>query len=116
MSSTISTSRPSITASRSFRIRTTPEDLVADPYDATAMKSTSQGTVQRPHQVGNEEDGALEHADQDQVSVPVVVRHFLRQLTHPAGEVVGWNEHLADRVVLGGHVPWMLIGFGRVVG
>ena len=31
MSSTISTSRPSITASRSFRIRTTPEDFVAEP-------------------------------------------------------------------------------------
>ncbi len=31
MSSTISTSLPSITASRSFRILTTPEDLVAEP-------------------------------------------------------------------------------------
>ena len=44
MSSTISTSRPSIAASRSLRIRTTPEDLVAEPYEATAMKSTSTGT------------------------------------------------------------------------
>ena len=43
MSSTIRTSRPSITASRSLRILTTPEDFVADPYEATAMKSTSHG-------------------------------------------------------------------------
>ena len=42
MSSTISTSRPSIDVSRSLRIRTTPLESVAEPYEATAMKSTSQ--------------------------------------------------------------------------
>ncbi len=31
MSSTISTSRPSIDEDRSFRMRTSPEDSVADP-------------------------------------------------------------------------------------
>ena len=46
MSSTISTSRPSIDASRSLRIRTTPLESVDDPYEATAMKSTSHGTVE----------------------------------------------------------------------
>ena len=44
MSSTISTCRPSIDASRSLRIRTTPVESVEDPYEATAMKSTSQST------------------------------------------------------------------------
>src|SRR3954464_10172428 len=44
MSSTISTSRPSIEASRSFRMRTTPLVSVDDPYEATAMKSSSHGT------------------------------------------------------------------------
>jgi hypothetical protein len=43
MSSTIRTWRPSIGVSRSLRIRTTPEDSVAEPYEATAMKSTSHG-------------------------------------------------------------------------
>ena len=67
MSSTIRTSRPSIAASRSLRIRTTPEESVAEPYDATAMKSTSHGIVDVAHQVAQEEDGALEHADEQQV-------------------------------------------------
>src|SRR3954466_10515935 len=43
MSSTISTWRPSIGVSRSLRIRTTPLESVAEPYDETAMKSTSHG-------------------------------------------------------------------------
>ena len=44
MSSTIRTSRPSIDASRSLRMRTTPEESVEEPYEATAMKSTSHVT------------------------------------------------------------------------
>src|SRR3954447_15660257 len=43
MSSTIRTWRPSIGVSRSLRIRTTPLESVAEPYDDTAMKSTSHG-------------------------------------------------------------------------
>src|SRR4051812_5677085 len=43
MSSTIRTSRPSIGVSRSLRIRTTPLESVAEPYEETAMKSTSHG-------------------------------------------------------------------------
>src|SRR3954466_9523250 len=43
MSSTISTSRPSIGVSRSLRIRTTPLESVAEPYDETAMKSPAHG-------------------------------------------------------------------------
>ena len=43
MSSTISTWRPSIEVSRSLRIRTTPLESVAEPYEETAMKSTSHG-------------------------------------------------------------------------
>ena len=44
MSSTIRTSRPSIGASRSLRMRTMPDESVEDPYEETAMKSTSQST------------------------------------------------------------------------
>ena len=44
MSSTISTCRPSIEASRSLRMRTTPDESVEEPYEETAMKSTSQST------------------------------------------------------------------------
>src|SRR3954468_11715952 len=39
MSSTSNTSRPAMSRSRSFMMRTTPEDDVAPPYDDTAMKS-----------------------------------------------------------------------------
>src|SRR5664280_1810568 len=45
MSSTIKTCWPAMSRSRSLRIRTTPEDDVAEPYDATAMKSIVTGTV-----------------------------------------------------------------------
>ena len=83
MSSTISTSRPSIAASRSLRIRTTPEDLVADPYEATAMKSTSTGIVEVAHQVREEEHGALEHADEQQVLARVVARDLARPAPGP---------------------------------
>lgn len=39
MSSTISTSRPAMSVSRSLRIRTTPDDLVPMPYEETAIQS-----------------------------------------------------------------------------
>ena len=38
------------------------------------MKSTSHGISMLAHEVGQEEDGALEHADQQQVPVGVVAR------------------------------------------
>jgi hypothetical protein len=41
MSSTTSTSRPVMSESRSFRIRTTPDDVVPEPYDETAIQSIS---------------------------------------------------------------------------
>ena len=43
MSSTMITRRPVMSLSRSLRIRTTPDDDVADPYDDTAMNSSSDG-------------------------------------------------------------------------
>ena len=43
MSSTMTTRRPVMSLSRSFRIRTTPLDDVAEPYDDTAMNSSSHG-------------------------------------------------------------------------
>ena len=101
MSSTISTSRPSIEASRSLRIRTTPEDFVADPYDATAMKSTSHRDFEVAHQVRQEEHRTLEDPDQDQVLAGVVARDLGRELTDPAREVLGRDQDLPDRVVVG---------------
>ena len=99
MSSTISTSRPSITASRSLRIRTTPEDLVAEPYEATAMKSTSHGMSRWRIRSDEEEHRALQHADQDQVLARVVARDLLRQLPHAPRQILGGDEDLPDRVV-----------------
>ena len=99
MSSTISTSRPSITASRSLRIRTTPEDLVAEPYEATAMKSTSHGTSSCAHQVGQEQHGTLQNADQHQILPRVVARDLRGQLADPALQILGRDEDLPDRVV-----------------
>ena len=43
MSSTISTWRPLMSASWSFRMRTTPDDLVPEPYDETAIQSIWTG-------------------------------------------------------------------------
>ena len=43
MSSTISTCLPLMSASRSFRMRTTPEDFVPEPYDDTAIQSIWTG-------------------------------------------------------------------------
>ena len=37
-------------------MRTTPEVLVAAPYDATAMKSTSSGMLDVTRQVGHHHD------------------------------------------------------------
>src|SRR5580693_8838453 len=45
MSSTMSTCRPVMSVSRSFRIRTTPEDLVPEPYEEIAIQSIWTGVV-----------------------------------------------------------------------
>ena len=62
------------------------------------MKSTSQGDVELAHEVGEEEDGALEDADEQQLLALVVARDLLAQLADPPLEVVGLDEDLADSV------------------
>ena len=47
MSSTISTSRPVMSRSRSLRMRTTPDDFVPEPYDEMAIQSVSAGRLRR---------------------------------------------------------------------
>ena len=47
MSSTMRTSRPVMSRSRSFRMRTTPDDLVPEPYDEIAIQSCSTGRLSR---------------------------------------------------------------------
>ena len=60
------------------------------------MKSTSHGISICAHQVGEEEDGALEHADQEQVAPGVVARDLRAELAHAVLQVVGLDEDLAD--------------------
>ena len=51
------------------------------------------------HEVGEEEDRALEDADQEQVLARVVARDLLAHLAHPVLELVGLHEDLADGFV-----------------
>ena len=61
------------------------------------MKSISQGIVERAHQVGDEEHGALEHADQHQVAALVVAADLRAELGDAALQVLAGDERLADR-------------------
>ena len=56
--------------------------------------------VEVPHEVGQEEDGALEDADQEQVTTLVVARDLRRHLLDAVLELVGLNEDLPDVLVL----------------
>ena len=80
MSSTTSTWRPSMLMSRSLRMRTTPEESVcgAVARDRHEVDLARDGQV--AHQVGHEEDGALEDADQQQVAARVVGGDLLAEL------------------------------------
>ena len=60
------------------------------------MKSTSQATSMLAHEVGQEEDGALEHADQQQVLALVVARDLRPSCADAVLQVVGLDEDLAD--------------------
>ena len=77
MSSTISTLRPSMGASRSFRMRTTPRrfQAVAIARGGHEVDGVRHGDV--AHQVGQEEHAALQHRQQQQI-LPVVVAADLR--------------------------------------
>jgi hypothetical protein len=55
-----------------------------------------------PHQVGEEEDGALEHADHHQVATGVVAVDLGAELDDPPLQLLGLDQGLADvRVVHG---------------
>ena len=60
------------------------------------MKSISHGTVSCAHQVGHEEDGALEHADEQEVAPVVVGRDLRAERGHPCAHVVLVDEDLPD--------------------
>ena len=99
MSSTIRTSRPSSGG----------VEVLEDPHDAGGLGRRAVGRdghevdlaghVDVAHQVGEEEDGALQHADQQQVLALVVARDLRAQLAHAVLEVVGLDEDLADGFV-----------------
>ena len=68
------------------------------------MKSTSQGTSRLAHQVRQEEERALQDADQQQAAALVVGGDLLAQRLHAVRELVLLDEDLSDRRVLhGGH-------------
>ena len=60
------------------------------------MKSISHGMVRCAHQVGHEEDGALQHADQEQVAPGVVGGDLLAQLGDPLLQRVRLDQDLGD--------------------
>ncbi len=66
MSSTMMTSRPCRSVSRSLRIRTTPDDFVPEPYDETAIQS-ARLHLEVPREVRHDHDGALQHADEQRL-------------------------------------------------
>ena len=66
------------------------------------MKSISQGTVEVAHQVGEEEHGALQHADHEQVAALVVPADLLAQLGDAPLQVLAGDQGLADRRVAHG--------------
>src|SRR5207302_3767594 len=49
-----------------------------------------------PHQVGHEEDGPLEHADQEQVAAGVVGRDLLPELGDASAQALLLDQHLVD--------------------
>ena len=99
MSSTISTSRPSIGASRSLRMRTTPGGVGLRAVAGDRHEVDLAGDVEVAHQVGEEEHGALEHADHDQLAAGVVAADLRAQLGDAPLQVLSGDEGLADRGV-----------------
>ena len=99
MSSTIRTWRPVMSVSRSLRIRTTPEDLVPEPYDDTAIQSISTCRLEAPGQVGHHHHRAPEDADQQEVVALVVALDVLGQLAEPVLDLLLGVEDV-DEVAL----------------
>ena len=84
MSSTTRTWRPSMLMSRSLRMRTTPEESRRRAVAGDRHEVDLAGNRQLAHQVGHEEDGALEDADEQQVAALVVGRDLLAELRDAA--------------------------------
>ena len=80
ISSTIRTWRPVMSVSRSLRMRTTPELLVPEPYDETAIQSISTCPLEGPGDVGHHHHRTAEHADDQQLLALVVALDLLGQL------------------------------------
>ena len=99
MSSTTSTSRPSIGVSRSLRMRTTPLERVPAPYDEIAMKSTFTGMSRCAHEVGQEDEAALQHAHHERLAVVVVARDLGGELDDPRLDRVLVEQRLVHEAV-----------------
>ena len=96
MSSTIRTWRPSSGASRSLRIRTTPRGLGRRAVGRDGHEVDLAADVEMAHQVGQEQEGALEDPDQEQVLALVVAGDVLRHRPDAVLQVVRLDEDLAD--------------------
>ena len=99
-------------------------EVLEDAHDAAGVGGRAVGghghevdlarDLDVAHEVGQEEHGALEHADQQQVLARVVARDLGGQLADPVLELVGLDEDLADGgVAHGGSVGAVSAGRGR---
>ena len=81
-------------------------EVLEDPHDAGGLGRGAvggdghevdlAGDVDVAHQVGEEEEGALEHADQQQVLARVVAGDLFRHRPDAVLQVVRLDEDLAD--------------------
>ena len=85
MSSTTSTSIPVTSVLRSLRILTTPEDLLPQPYEETAIQSIRLNG-ECPGEFGHDHIRSIQHADEEQVFARIVAIDLGRELGDPAGE------------------------------
>ncbi len=107
ISSTISTCRPVMSVSRSLRIRTTPLDLVPEPYDDTAIQSISTCRSKRAGEVGHHHHRAAQDADEQQV---------LARRSRPRSAAASSREPGLDLLLGEEDVDEVVLHVGRVHG
>ena len=93
MSSTRSTSRPSRSWSRSLRIRTTPGGLRRGPVGRHRHEVQLDREPDVAREVGHHDEGALQHADQQQVASLVVLGDLIPELADHLLDLRLRDEH-----------------------
>ena len=92
MSSTTSTSRPSIDEARSAVIFTMPEDCAAVPYEETPMNSQRSGPSIARMRSDRKTTAPVRTPDQHGLAAGVVAGDLPAQLVDPARQLVGVDE------------------------